>query len=74
MKSTKCDGVDNNCDPYPKLMTYKHEKDYLIVLFNKLNCGMVVSATSKSDPVGEYRTTWSEWNFVKYNGTITLSN
>lgn len=45
----------------------------LIVLFSSKNSGTIVQATSESHPVGKHIELWDVINFVKFVGTLHLT-
>ena len=62
---------------YPYLgIAGENTKEPVIVLFDTLNSGTLIydGRENANEAVGTYRTDWSEYNFVFYNGRAELTN
>lgn len=59
--------------PFPKLMIYKPDKDY-IVLFTEEEKGTVVWTKYNKINVGQYDDCWAMSDFADYNEPLTLQN
>jgi len=57
---------------YPYLGVH-YGKEF-IVLFTEKATGFVVQSRIDTRPIGYYISTWAEYQFESFNGTITLSN
>ena len=60
---------------YPRLMiNIRGIEKGLIVLFTKLNKGIVVHPVTSNQPIGHFSAYWDDTQFTLYEGEVVLRN
>ena len=59
--------------PFPKLMMYSKDKDFIVLFINKDEAVCLYSNT-KEWKVGDYENDMAISDFIEYNGPITIQN
>jgi hypothetical protein len=50
------------------------DKTECIVLFTSANIGICINPGATNNKIGTYSQFWNEYDFIDYNGKITISN